>query len=831
MKRSAIVHFWFRRVVQLQTSPSQEQGYILVVVMGLLLILGSLFLASGLTSKVDKASNKALEENSTAFYAAEAGLNLRAEAIRAKFIDYNRPSGTSPANWSACRDNNGNPVNAGSGDFGCQAIDNQFKAIVDRENAASLADKLKGIRVSTYIAEAPGNPKTILVPANEQFAGLSAQEYRYDVVSVAYASQSSIGQKLQPAVMLTMSFKSRLVPLFQFAAFYQNDMDLTRPAPMTLHGPIHTNSNLYLNAGDDVTIYGQISSAGRMYRGEKANGETCNPGYGRFTGTLRIHDPKLDNGTATADNPVVMPCTDSPKTEITTDASYNNVSVGGTLVNNWNGQIRPGIQRLTVPSTSFLDAKLPDASNTYEYWNKADLRIALRLNSGSEEPESIEVVKPDQTIDRNATDSLNSSTCLPTSTTVTDGFLDKRKTVIKVASTDGFEVGNAIKFVRSNPKIDDFDENVITEIDSVEKTITLARPLGQQDIDPGAGEVTVQKAIVWSSKTFYNYREKTLSTAAELAQKGRLIRMLNVDMQGVLSCAKDLMGGKELNEESDGGLVWHFTVLGPNSNNDTSKTSPDLPNSYGIRLYNGAKLASLNPDDPAIKGLTIASDQPVYIRGDYNSIDKKPAAVLADSLNAFSNNSPLNDRGSCTDYTSPYNASDCTEKTGLDQRVASDTTINAAFLAGVDITGNVNGEPSDGKSSGGLNNYIRLHEKWNGGPRLTYRGSMVSLGKARRVNGPFCGVGPECNIYSAPRRNWDYDTDFNDAAKLPPLSPRFVFLRQERFSRNYEQEAMQPLPFGFASLPLNKWLSVLPPWISVSVQRPFEAPIYAQTQP
>ena len=35
-------------------------------------------------------------------------------------------------------------------------------------------------------------------------------------------------------------------------------------------------------------------------------------------------------------------------------------------------------------------------------------------------------------------------------------------------------------------------------------------------------------------------------------------------------------------------------------------------------------------------------------------------------------------------------------------------------------------------------------------------------------------------------RNWGYDTRFNDAAQLPPLSPRFVYLSQTLFVREYE---------------------------------------------
>ena len=39
--------------------------------------------------------------------------------------------------------------------------------------------------------------------------------------------------------------------------------------------------------------------------------------------------------------------------------------------------------------------------------------------------------------------------------------------------------------------------------------------------------------------------------------------------------------------------------------------------------------------------------------------------------------------------------------------------------------------------------------------------------------------------YEAPIRNWRYDTDFNDPTSLPPLSPRFVLLKQELFVREF----------------------------------------------
>jgi hypothetical protein len=168
-----------------------------------------------------------------------------------------------------------------------------------------------------------------------------------------------------------------------------------------------------------------------------------------------------------------------------------------------------------------------------------------------------------------------------------------------------------------------------------------------------------------------------------------------------------------------------------------------------------------------IKGLTIVTDQAIYIEGNYNSTRKVPAAFLADSLNVLSN--------SWNDSNSQKN---------LNKRVASNTTINAAFLAGTDLTGGDDGVAgqSNGAYNGGLENYPRFHEKWSG-RTLYYAGSFVSLNTPRHVDGAWVYGGMQ---YKAPGRAWNYDTDFNDAANLPPLTPRFVYLKQELFVRRFE---------------------------------------------
>lgn len=763
---------------RLQRSKSQSQGMVLVVVVvGMLVTVPALLTTFALLNKVDTTTSSASARSNTGFYAAEAGLNLRAKEIRDEFEGFNRPQGTSPTSWENCTDTNAS--NNGSSDFVCR---NQT---------------FQGHSTSTYVRDlqAGGLPAFITIPPGEPFAGLSAQEYRYEVVSVARDPGSD-----SPNAILTMRFKSRLVPLFQFVVFYGNDSEFTIPPNMTLNGPVHGNGDLYLNAGSGytLTINGQVSTAGRLYRGEKAD-DSC-------SGTVKIYDTS-----STARN---LNCNSSGSR-----TTYNQTTTSPSSISSWGNLMRIGMDPLTVPQ--------PDDLNPEEnYWDRSDLRVVLKLDNNGH-PSGIEVRNLNNSVNNTATNNLQNS-CASASTTLQnepDGSqnYENDSTVLKVNSVAGFAVGDAVTI---DPSTDsntsttrfDLDSNVISAIDTPNKTMTLKRQIGhdyQTSPVVGVGG-TVRKAIVSTSNTFYNYREKQGGSGGGA---GNYIRMLNVDAQGLLRCAnsQNLMGGKALNDDTEGGLVWYLTVDGPGSL--TNVTNGGSPNKYGVRVYNGSELTG---GAPAIQGLTIVSDQAAYIQGNYNSTNKKPAAFLADTINVLSNAWKLDDSNGtvysaanlpanttsvrqklCNSSTS--NTNSCSSDTSSLTRIPTATTVNAAFLSGTEITGGSNGTAGQGgANSGGVNNYPRFHEHWNANVAFNYRGSFVSLSRPRRVNSSFCASYQPavCNIYSPPIRNWDFDVNFNDANSLPPLTPRAVYLRQEFFSRNFERASINLWPIPVSLLPL-----------------------------
>jgi hypothetical protein len=598
---------------------AEHQGFAMFAVLLMLTVLGAMLGAYTVVTRIETAGIRNSNDSVRGFYTAEAGLNVRAEAIRQIFVGYNRPDGTSPTVGGECESGNN-----GSGDYDCQTT------------------SLGNHEAVTYVEEDPSNPLLLTIPPGERYQNLSAQEYRYTVVSKSMNNRGDV------EAILELRFKSRLVPMFQFAAFYNKDLEILPGPFMNLAGPIHTNGDLYLDSGNTLELEGQVTSSGDLYRGRK-NDASC------LSNQVRILDP--------ASFLAMLPSC-STRTQLT----EANLAA-------WNDMVQIDVPVVTVPEPEILD---PTPGQIY--WDNADLRLVLHLNSSNN--------------------------------------------VVTTSSPSGVEIRDAS---------DNVDTSRTNALNACSGSIS-GRPVG-------------------SSNTFINNRE------------GGAIRMVDIDMRALLNCAHTSTifdASRTLDDDTEGGLVIFAAIDGPNSAAAQSR--------YGFRVKNSAELQSNLAGAPLVQGLTLVSDQAAYTWGDFNSVNKIPAAILADVYNALSNS--WNDAN-----------------TSWSSRVPSNTTVNAGILAGTDSTGGAEGAggQSSGNYNGGLENYPRFHEQWSQSPKkdFNYLGSFVSLGTPRHSSGAWVYGSPQ---YTAPNRYWGFDTDFNNAANLPPITPRFVYLRQQLFLREFEQE-------------------------------------------
>jgi hypothetical protein len=225
-----------------------------------------------------------------------------------------------------------------------------------------------------------------------------------------------------------------------------------------------------------------------------------------------------------------------------------------------------------------------------------------------------------------------------------------------------------------------------------------------------------------------------------------------------------------------------------------------------LRLVNGAMVGTtaataqtslpVKPDGSG-GGFTVASENPVYVLGNYNTNasdtvwptvptaaaaiaaewNHSDAAVIADAVTLLSNN--------WSDYASLLHPTGATTN-----RPAATTYYRLAIAAGKNITfpnpSYATGVMYGFGTDGGVHNFLRFLEDWTG-QTLNYGGSMVSLFYSTYNTGTFkC-----CNdaVYHPPNRNYQFDTDFQDPAKLPPGTPMFRDINNLSFRQDFTPSA------------------------------------------
>ena len=167
-------------------------------------------------------------------------------------------------------------------------------------------------------------------------------------------------------------------------------------------------------------------------------------------------------------------------------------------------------------------------------------------------------------------------------------------------------------------------------------------------------------------------------------------------------------------------------------------------------------------------GLTIASENPVYVQGNFNATTTDTAAepnvaaaIIADAVTLLSNQ--WNDIRS---FTSPHASSGrAANQTGYRMAVVGGKTI--PFTRSLAWT-----SEQDFGTDGGAHNFLRYIENWSG-QTLNYRGSIVSFFNSRQGIGIYKYTSGSLAIYQAPTRGYNFDTDFLLPATLPPGTPMF----------------------------------------------------------
>jgi len=497
------------------------------------------------------------------------------------------------------------------------------------------------------------------------------------------------------------------IPLFQYLAFYSKyDLEIQPGPTATLTGRVHSNRDIYIgtNPGSTLTmITNHLRSAGALRRTRKDAPSSASNYY--MTGNVRIK-----------------------KKGVADTAPVNNTNfplIGG------RGQVLTPNYSVNVPNSAApngYDSSFGghDANGDGDVTDAGDMKTFTedstpRWNGGVQTAAqgAQEVAAPEM-------QSLAAYTPPQAGKVATHKYNPATKTWDPAATgathVPGHYQANAGLIVTSSgtrTKLLDSAGIVVHEIDTATGNVISSMLV---DKDSGAAINPLKESAVFDRREY--------SSATDSATAGK-VKVIDIDVAKLNKSKRNDTNQLIFRTDTNGLILYAYRT-------DTTATDP-----RGVRLYNGTELNNK---------LTFVSEDPVYIKGNFNTVNKKGAAIMCDATNLLSNE--WNDGK--------------TSSSGL-PAPSTDLEINAAIVTGAY-------ETLQNKYNGGFENFPRFHENWSGAGRsVKIRGSFVSLFESAFARNPWIYGG---NYYTAPSRNWDFDKDLLKRENLPPGFPVSVSARR-----------------------------------------------------
>ncbi len=574
------------------------------------------------------------------------------------------------------------------------------------------------------------------------YAGLTSQRATIQ----ASAQATSLNVRYPVPAKISQTFNIDYIPVFQYAVFYNMDMEIFNGPTMTINGKVHANGTLYYAPAATLTINASLTTSTDVERGIKVwdsalpkpltSASAATQAYYNNSQSLYEADPanwvsldptvsgygeasfKVKNATSGA-------LVDFRTQTTPTYQFYDSESAGwaGGALTKWGGGVKTkdqGISNIPPPVPSDVLAAAADPSNPYH----------------------LMVEKP----------VLNSSGVSTESTTTQSAKMAYNATLL-IQRT-----GTNVAF-------------------RVKDTVGTWHPVTNQLRDKST-------IVPTATATLRDQREYLQNSSVKMTVTDLNVAALYGDSNadGVVESNRGAMGsdGTWMNAsnvaitQDDSG-----TAFSPVAFDGTVYVYDDsYSSSYksGIRVKNGSKIFDKDSNASANNGIAIISENPVYVQGNFNSDNNittgpeltgasketvAPAVIAADIFSILSKGwVSTDDNPGGTASASNY----------FNRQHAQNTEVNAAILAGVNRSAQSVVTSSFDGTTGGVNNFPRFLENW-GSTTLKYSGSMVSLWYGSQSASAYRGAGTSNGVFSAPTRNWAFNTDFLNPNSLPRSTP------------------------------------------------------------
>jgi len=364
--------------------------------------------------------------------------------------------------------------------------------------------------------------------------------------------------------------------------------------------------------------------------------------------------------------------------------------------------------------------------------------------------------------------------------------MDKANEADEEARFNGYVLVNEPKFVtpsRDLIKRGAFYEKRATNPEK--NTIDGITIIGTGGLGPGNIEITVSRPTLTNvTNLIKNGRtasgkfisglpspviRETKNAFSDCREQDRQVDTTDIDINALQRWYDAYLSDLGLTLGGDG--IMMYTSRSPHAN-----FSNQSGNLQSIRLVGNDKYRSV---PQLLDETTLATDNPLYVQGDFNSVSTKGVALISDAFNILSNE--FRDHRPGYGRIPPNGGKLCGNRQlwrFLRDFRGTETTVNAAVF-----TGNVHERTTDGD---GVHVYPRFHEYWWTRPFKNWRdwsrvgqygtpsdlhilGSFVNLWTSVQAKSEWRRSGPDS--YSAPTRNWGWDVRFQDPDFWPPFIP------------------------------------------------------------
>jgi hypothetical protein len=570
------------------------------------------------------------------------------------------------------------------------------------------------------------------------------------------------------------NFQFSSASLFQYALFYQGDLELAAGGAMTISGPISTNANAYIGSSA-----GALTLTDKVFYFQNYNGGTNGDPMAGEDGRYEV----ADNGSYT-------------------QTHVNNASDGSLL--SYGGESSGG-QPESLNDPVFNPN--PAAGAPPDQAHQRSLQVSQLVQQQS----FVGGVDVGNALANYPGAYINPSTGTQDANEVYRAVIAPPPSVPEDPAVAASRLYNSAGVLITVSE----DATGATQV----QIGTAATPNAYYDTaNPGAGAITpAQFALIIPGV------RQPIVNKRELAGGTLGLNLTTVDVAGLNDALNTVMPGNTVGSAipSYNGMVY---VYDKTDNNGLVAANPALTaltnTQNAVRILDGAVTPNFSDANGNPYGFTVASNNGVYVQGDYNikqiNVDgtmvPNPSAIMGDSITAVSAYNSSNGQGwqATMAYTSgligsriaqptqypitpgqaygipatSFSAADTVNATDYADSPSgppNGMTINAAILTGNTPSYNDPANPAANQggslsyNSGGAQNLVRMEEDWFhvGTPlTLALQGSVGQLFSSDYVKGPYRsnstwpGIGPggvgSDIVYQQPAtRLVNYDTSFS----------------------------------------------------------------------